>query len=61
KKKLFQYLELRYAKKKKYSEEELKKYFKMLESLNIAPALIPTFHKTNWRVQLNYYIINYLI
>lgn len=47
KKKLLQYLELRYAKKKKYSKEELKKYFKMLELLNIAPALIPTFHKTN--------------
>ncbi|KPI46166.1 hypothetical protein KW94_20400 [Clostridioides difficile] len=42
KKKLLQYLELRYAKKKKYSKEELKKYFKMLESLNIAPAIIPT-------------------
>ncbi|PBE17025.1 hypothetical protein [Clostridioides difficile] len=47
KKKLLQYLELRYAKKKKYSKDELKKYFKMLEALNIAPALIPTFHKTN--------------
>ncbi|MCC0642611.1 hypothetical protein, partial [Clostridioides sp. ES-S-0049-03] len=47
KKKLLQYLELRYAKKKKYSKEELKKYFKMLEALNVAPALIPTFHKTN--------------
>ncbi|MCC0697724.1 hypothetical protein [Clostridioides sp. ES-S-0048-02] len=42
KKKLLQYLELRYAKKKKYSKEELKKYFKMLELLNIAPAIIPT-------------------
>ncbi|MCC0744977.1 hypothetical protein KGF43_21025, partial [Clostridioides sp. ZZV14-6044] len=47
KKKLLQYLEMRYAKKKKYSKQELKKYFKMLEALNIAPALIPTFHKTN--------------
>ncbi|HEL4007205.1 TPA: hypothetical protein UM045_003955 [Clostridioides difficile] len=42
KKKLLQYLELRYAKKKKYSKDELKKYFKMLEALNIAPAIIPT-------------------
>nr|UDN49656.1 hypothetical protein JJJ25_19975 [Clostridioides sp. ES-S-0173-01] len=42
KKKLLQYLEMRYAKKKKYSKDELKKYFKMLESLNIAPAIIPT-------------------
>ncbi|CZR83254.1 hypothetical protein CDFC105_43974 [Clostridioides difficile] len=47
KKKLLQYLELRYAKKKKYSKDELKKYFKMLEALNIAPALIPTIYKTN--------------
>ncbi|MCC0642594.1 MULTISPECIES: hypothetical protein [unclassified Clostridioides] len=47
KKKLLQYLELRYAKKKKYSKEELKKYFKMLEFLNIAPALIPTIYKIN--------------
>lgn len=47
KKKLLLYLEMRYAKKKKYSKQELKKYFKMLEALNIAPALIPTFHKTN--------------
>lgn len=47
KKKLLQYLELRYAKKKKYRKEELKKYFKMLESLNVAPALIPTIYKTN--------------
>ncbi|HBF4376048.1 TPA: hypothetical protein KON59_003894 [Clostridioides difficile] len=47
KKKLLQYLELRYAKKKKYSKQELKKYFKMLEALNIAPALIKTVYKTN--------------
>lgn len=47
KNKLLQYLEMRYAKKKKYSKDELKKYFKMLELLNIAPALIPTFNKTN--------------
>ncbi|HFL3778152.1 TPA: hypothetical protein ACG3RH_003795 [Clostridioides difficile] len=47
KKKLLQYLEMRYAKKKKYSKDELKKYFKMLEALNIAPALIPTIYKTN--------------
>lgn len=42
KKKLLQYLEMRYAKKKKYSKEELKKYFKLLEVVNIAPAIIPT-------------------
>lgn len=45
KKKLLQYLEMRYAKKKKYSKEELKKYFKMLEALNIAPAIIPTKYR----------------